>query len=210
MERNVLGIVAHPDDLEIMAGGTLLKWKSEGAKVHSLVLTDGCGIAPNGQPTRDRGQALDELERVSHFMEYDTCEMLDEKNLFLIYKDEVVCEILRRIKDYKIDTIISCWDKDTNHDHKVTAEMAKMAARHVPNFLMGQINYYIHDFYTPNVYVDISLFWERKLNAVKMFGSAWNNHEQDWYDFLNSTALYFGRIEATSRAEGFISTKLLL
>lgn len=208
--RKVLAIGAHPDDIEIMAGGTLLKWKKEGANTHALILTDGCGISPDGTPTRLRKDALAEQELVAKRMNYDTCEVLNEKNLFMTYRDEAVCEIIRRIKQYDIDTIISCWDKDTNHDHAVVAQMVKMAARHVPNLLMGQINYYIHDFFTPNVYVDISDTWEDKLEAVKLFVSAWSNHEEDWYDFLNSTALYYGRIVATKRAEGFISAKCLL
>lgn len=208
--RKVLAIGAHPDDIEIMAGGTLLKWKKEGSEVHALILTDGCGISPDGTPTRLRDDALAEQALVAKSMKYDTCEVLNEKNLFMTYRDEAVCEIIRRIKQYDIDTIITCWDKDTNHDHAVVAQMVKMAGRHVPNFLMGQVNYYIHDFFAPNVYVDISDTWEEKLNACKLFDSAWRNHEQDWYDFLNSTALYYGRIVATQRAEGFISAKYLL
>lgn len=208
--KRVLAIGAHPDDIEIMAGGTLLKWKKEGASVHALIMTDGCGISPDGTPTRLREDALAEQDAVAKHMGYDTCEVLNEKNLFMTYRDEAVCEVIRRIKQWNIDTIITCWDKDTNHDHAVVAQMVKMAGRHVPNFLMGQINYYIHDFFTPNVYVDISDTWEQKLEGVKLFDSAWRNHEQDWYDFLNSTALYYGRIENIKRAEGFISAKFLL
>ena len=37
----VLGIGAHPDDLDFMAGGTLAKFAAEGAAVHYLILTDG-------------------------------------------------------------------------------------------------------------------------------------------------------------------------
>ena len=208
--KHILAVGAHPDDIEIMAGGTLIKWKKEGAIVHTLIMTDGCGISPDGTPTRLREEALAEQELVAKSMKYDTCEILNEKNLFMTYRDEAVCEIIRRIKQYQIDTIITCWDKDTNHDHAVVAQMVKMAARHVPNVLMGQVNYYIHDFFTPNVYVDISETWENKLEIVKLFTSAWRNHEEDWYDFLNSTALYYGRIVAKKRAEGFISAKYLL
>ena len=37
----VLGIAAHPDDLDYMAGGTMAKFAKEGAKVYYLSLTDG-------------------------------------------------------------------------------------------------------------------------------------------------------------------------
>lgn len=208
--KRILAVSAHPDDIEIMAGGSLLKWKDEGMEIHALIVTDGSGISPEGTPIRLREDALREQDAVSKIMQYDTCEVLGEKSLYLTYKDEVVCEILRRIKQYGIDTILTCWDKDTHRDHAVVAQMAKMAGRHVPNFLMGQINYYIHDFYCPNVYVDISDYWDKKLQTCRLFSSAWKNHDKDWYDFLNSTATYFGRIVATDKAEGFIASKLLI
>lgn len=37
----VLGIAAHPDDLDFSAAGTMHKWARNGAKVHYLILTDG-------------------------------------------------------------------------------------------------------------------------------------------------------------------------
>jgi LmbE family N-acetylglucosaminyl deacetylase len=37
----VLGIAAHPDDLDFGAGGTVAKWAAAGARVYFLVLTSG-------------------------------------------------------------------------------------------------------------------------------------------------------------------------
>jgi LmbE family N-acetylglucosaminyl deacetylase len=37
----VLAVLAHPDDAEIAAGGTLAKWSAAGREVHLLVLTNG-------------------------------------------------------------------------------------------------------------------------------------------------------------------------
>ncbi len=37
----VLGVGAHPDDLDFMAAGTLAKFAGEGAQVYYLILTDG-------------------------------------------------------------------------------------------------------------------------------------------------------------------------
>lgn len=41
--RSVLVVAAHPDDIEFMAGGTLAAWIDQGAQVHYLLVTDGCG-----------------------------------------------------------------------------------------------------------------------------------------------------------------------
>jgi LmbE family N-acetylglucosaminyl deacetylase len=39
--RVVLGVAAHPDDLDFGAGGTMAKFVADGASVHYLILTDG-------------------------------------------------------------------------------------------------------------------------------------------------------------------------
>jgi LmbE family N-acetylglucosaminyl deacetylase len=41
--HSVLVVAAHPDDIEFMAGGTLAAWIDQGALVHYLLVTDGCG-----------------------------------------------------------------------------------------------------------------------------------------------------------------------
>jgi LmbE family N-acetylglucosaminyl deacetylase len=37
----VLGVGAHPDDLDFMAAGTFAVWAAQGAKIYMLILTDG-------------------------------------------------------------------------------------------------------------------------------------------------------------------------
>ncbi|HOF99062.1 MAG TPA: PIG-L family deacetylase, partial [Paludibacteraceae bacterium] len=73
--ENILAVVAHPDDLEIMAGGTVLKYKSLGAKIHVLVITNGSWISEKGETMRSINEAKLEFENVSKFMQYDSYEM---------------------------------------------------------------------------------------------------------------------------------------
>lgn len=72
---------------------------------------------------------------------------------------------------------------------------------------MGQINYFLRDFFVPNVFVDISETWEKKIEACMIYKSQWR---QDWYEFLNATTTYYGKIIGVERAEGFYSPKFLL
>lgn len=208
--NNVLAIVAHPDDLEIMAGGTILKWISEGKKVHVLIFCDGTWTSPGGVIMRNKDNTVKELKAVADFMEYSSCEVLGEKNTQLIFKDSLVCEVLKRIEFFNIDTIITSWSRDTSYDHAVASTIAKTASRRVPNFFECQINYYLNDFFTPNVYVDISSFWERKLEAVKLYTSQWERAGKDWEDFMDVSSRYYGKIVGVKRAEGLISSKSLL
>jgi len=38
----VLGIAAHPDDLDFAASGTIAKWTKQGAICYYLICTNGC------------------------------------------------------------------------------------------------------------------------------------------------------------------------
>lgn len=208
--KNILAIVAHPDDLEIMAGGTILKYKSLGAKIHVLVMTNGSWVSEKGETMRSIHEAKFEFENVCKFMGYDSYEMLNELPLHLEYKDNLVCEILKRITSYNIDSIITCWDKDANHDHSIVSQITKMAGKRVPKILMGQINYHMQDFFVPNFYIDITKYYNKKLESIKLYKSQWERNGKDWTEFLNSTSLYYGKIVGVKRAEGFVSNKFLL
>lgn len=208
--KNILAVVAHPDDLEIMAGGAVIKFLREGKHVHVLVLTDGSWLSPDGVKVRSREDVDKEVQSVVNFMKYDTYEILSEETLNLQFKDSLVCEVLSRIKKYDIDTLICPWENDTHRDHRIANEIATSASRRVPNFLVGQINYYIKESFTPNFYVDISDVWDEKIKCVSKFESQWQRSETDWTEFMDIVSRYNGKVVGCYRAEGFIVRKLLI
>lgn len=206
--KNLLAVVAHPDDLEMMGGGTILKLMKENVNVHVLILTDGSWSSQDGVTIRSKEEAKNEMNDVNMFMNYASCEMLNEKTLDLQFKDSLVCEVLNRIDKYQIDTILTTWNKDTNRDHRITSEIALSASRRVANFLMGQVNYYMTDFFTPNLYIDITEEWKKKIKGISLFTSQWKRTEKDWTDFLDITSRYYGKVIDVERAEGFIATRI--
>jgi len=206
--KNLLAVVAHPDDLEMMGAGCIAKFQKEGIDIHVMILTDGSWTSQDGVVIRSVKEAKAEMESVNSFMQYSSCEMLNEKTLDLQFKDSLVCEVLSRIDKYKIDTMLTSWDNDSNRDHRIAAEIALSASRRVPNILMGQINYYMTDFFTPNFYVNITPEWEQKLEAMSLFKSQWKRNQKDWTEFLDITSQYYGKTIGVQRAEGFIATRL--
>lgn len=75
--------------------------------------------------------------------------------------------------------------------------------------LMGQINYYLKEFFTPNIFVDISDTWDKKIGALKCFSGQWSRAGKDWYEYLDATSRYYGKMIGVKRAEGFVSVKYL-
>ena len=209
MIDKILAVVAHPDDLEIMAGGSVIKWLGEGKEVHVLVLTTGSWYSPDGTLNRPKEEINEDLNRVKRKVGYTSYEVLSEETLNLEYKDMLVCEVLKRISSYQIDTVLTTWERDMHRDHRIASEIAVAACRRVPNLLMGQINHYMSDFYTPNYFVDITDSWERKLESVACFESQWERNKEDWISFMDATATYYGKVVGVDRAEGFIAKKIL-
>lgn len=206
--KNILAVVAHPDDLELMAGGAVIKWISEGKNVHVLTFTDGSWSSPNSTLVRGKSDALIEEKNVAEFIGY-THENLLNQTLHLQFKDEHVIEVLKRIELKNIDTLIVPHRSDLHHDHEVVSRIAVAASRRVPNILMGQINYYLNEFFQPNLFVDITNTWEKKIEAIKLYKGQWERAGADWYEFLDSTSRYYGKIIGVERAEGFYTNKFL-
>jgi LmbE family N-acetylglucosaminyl deacetylase len=59
---NVLAIGAHPDDLDVLCGGTLLRLAQMGAHIEMRIATDGGGNPP-GDPTRVAARRFLEAKR---------------------------------------------------------------------------------------------------------------------------------------------------
>jgi LmbE family N-acetylglucosaminyl deacetylase len=206
--KNILAVVAHPDDLEMMGAGLMLKLKKDRVKTHVLILTNGAWTSPEGIIMRSKDDSFLEMTEIIKFMDYDSCDILDEPALDLQFKDHLVCEVLKRIDKFDIDTIITTWDKDSHRDHRIASEIALSASRRVQNFMMGQVNYFMKDFFTPNFFVDITNEWKQKIEALSLFRSQWERNQKDWTEFLDVISQYYGKIIGVKRAEGFTATKI--
>ena len=206
---NILFLIAHPDDAELMAGGSIARWTNEGHKVHVITFTDGVWMAPDGNTMRNHEEALREEKSAAQYLGC-TVENLNRPAMDLQFDDALVREALTRIDSLNIDTIICPWEQDVHHDHEIVSRIAVAASRRVPRLLMGQINHYLREIFVPNLFVDISSTWVRKIEALERYRAEWARAGDDWYEFLDVTTRYYGKLCGVERAEGFVSRKYLL
>ena len=101
----VLCLAAHPDDLELMAGGAVAQWVSKGYPVHVLTFSDGSWRGPNGELVRTPEQGLSEERAAANSLGY-TVENLCLPCLELEWSDDLVCQVLRRIESLDANTIV--------------------------------------------------------------------------------------------------------
>jgi len=105
----VLGIAAHPDDLDVGAGGTMARFAAGGADVHYLILTDGS----KGTDVPDMTSA--ELTKIRRAEQQQALEILGGKSVtFFDYPDgeleitmQLKKDIVKIIRTIKPDVVVT-------------------------------------------------------------------------------------------------------
>jgi LmbE family N-acetylglucosaminyl deacetylase len=113
----VLGVAAHPDDLDFAAGGSIASWTKQGAKVYYFILTNG------NKGTDDRTIAPDKLRDLRREEQRQAAKILGVTDVFFAdYQDgllepteQVKTDIVRMIRRIKPDTVIT-YDPTTYYD----------------------------------------------------------------------------------------------
>ena len=131
--RRVIVVVAHADDMEFLAGGTVAKMAQEGAEISEVIVTNN-----------ERGSydlSSEELVEMSRREAEEAASVLGLKSVaFLEYPDgmladfkfnEVRGRIMEQIRRIRPDTLIT-WDPfapyETHQDHRITAMATVEAA----------------------------------------------------------------------------------
>lgn len=109
-QLTILGVAAHPDDLDFSASGTFSKWVKEGASCYYLICTDGSKGSNDPKMTEKKLIALRRKEQK------DAAKILGLKNVFflnhkdtqltadLTLKKEIVC-FIRKLKPDVVVTL---------------------------------------------------------------------------------------------------------
>lgn len=229
MKLDVLVFAAHPDDAELSCGGTILSLIASGKKVGIIDFTRG-EMGTRGTPEiRDTESAA-----AGEILGLTIRENLRYQDVFFRNDDEHVLGVVQKIRQYQPDTILANALADRHPDHGKAAQVVKRATflaglKNVKTELDGaqQQNWYIKnlyhyiqtDFHKPDFVVDVSAFWETRMEAVRAFKSQFFDPNGDSSNTLISTPEFMELIEARGRefgmsirvkyGEGFISDRIL-
>src|SRR4029078_3761245 len=107
----VLAVFAHPDDMEICAGGTLAGWAAAGREVHLLVLTNG--DRGSDDPTRSRAELaaprLTETEAAAGLLGFASARVLSTHDGDLQNTPSVREAVGRRVREVHAEAV-GPWD----------------------------------------------------------------------------------------------------
>jgi LmbE family N-acetylglucosaminyl deacetylase len=223
----VLGIAAHPDDLDFGAAGTMAHFAKEGAAVHYLILTDG------SKGSEDRTMTPQKLTKIREAEQRAAVKAIGGKGVtFLGYPDggleitmELKKEVVKVIRTIKPDVVItmdpsvlySATRGFINHpDHRAAGQVAldavfPLARDHMSFPELFAEGYEPHktktilltNFEKANYYVDTTDTFDTKVAALKTHASQIQDIETvaQWMRTMSSKT---GEKAGYELAEGFI------
>lgn len=191
--RVVLAIGAHPDDIEIGCGGTLLAHRAAGDEVVLLTLSKGAHGGQREVRMEEARKAALMLGGTLVFGDLpDTSIQVDRSSIALIE------DVVRRCKP---SVVYTHSQNDLHQDHRAVHEATLIAARQVPTMLCYQAPSTNIQF-CPRRFEDVGAHLQGKLELLGCYRS----QEGRSYlapDMIQATARYWGRFAGFSSVEPF-------
>ncbi|MDD4975396.1 MAG: PIG-L family deacetylase [Bacteriovorax sp.] len=223
MSHDILVIAVHPDDETLGAGGTLLKHKENGDRIHWLIITS---------MTEEKGYSQKQIEKrnfeitavakdygfssVSELKLPTTC--LDELS------DSTIIDYISKVfKEIKPHTVYLPFYNDVHSDHRKTFDAVFSCTKSfrypfVKKVLMmetlSETDFapaLSHLAFVPNVYVDIGKFIEKKCEILKRFeGEIAPAPFPRSLETVRGLATFRGSVAGCLHAEAFVLLKEIL
>ena len=216
---NVLAVGAHPDDLEILCGGTLAKYAKAGAKIVMAILTNGNMGHPEVEPDEMARIRKGEFENAAAIIGAETIwmDVDDEMSVVDVNSRLMMVDVLRKSEP---DVILTHCEADYHVDHinasKLVFEAAPLACvknikRELPELTKQPLIYHFDSIgavnFLPREYADITETMATKLAMYKCHKSQdeWMKIATgfDMADVIESVAKVRGYAAGVRYAEGF-------
>jgi N-acetylglucosamine malate deacetylase 1 len=230
MKLDILAFGAHPDDVELSCAGTLMVEINNGKKVGIIDLTEGEMGTRGTIETRYKEAAL-----AAAIMGIQVRENLKLADGFFSNDKEHQLKVIQILRKYQPEIVLCNAPEDRHPDHGKGSALLQDSCflsglRKVETFDENgdvqtawrpkQVFQYIQDRYLqPNFVVDITDVHDKKIEAIKAYGTQFFNpnlNEPQTYistpDFLDGViyrSKMMGKMVGVSFAEGFISKKMV-
>ncbi len=190
--ETVLAIGAHPDDVEIGAGGILAAHAEAGDRITILTMSRGArgGDADSRQ---HESLAAAELLGARLFLQDLVDTEIPNSGTTVRLIEEVVREVAPTI-------VYTHSGHDRHQDHRAVSEATVVATRRVPTVACYQSPSATID-YRPTRFVRIERFLERKLELLRCFDSQTSSRDYLSPEFVTATARYWTRFGGGTAVE---------
>jgi bacillithiol biosynthesis deacetylase BshB1 len=229
LKLDILAVAAHPDDVEIACSGTLVLHADKGLAVGVLDLTKG--------EMGTRGSAklrMVESQAAAQIMGLAVRENIGLPDCFFQNDRESQEKIIQQLRRFKPEVVLCNAPQDRHPDHGKAAQLILDSCfysglKKIETYWEGQrqevwrpkqVFHFIQDKYlAPDFVVDVSPFWERKVEALKAYESQFYNPQsaepqtpissERFWVFMEARAREMGHAIGATYGEGFIKSKMI-
>jgi bacillithiol biosynthesis deacetylase BshB1 len=206
---DILAISAHPDDLELGCGGTILRSVNQGQTVGMVDLTRG-EMGTRGTPEVRKREA----EAAAKVLGAAFRAQLDFGDGGLRTTREEELELIRLLRDTRPSVVIAPYPEERHPDHARTGRLVTDASfyaglrmietgqkAHRPNTVI----YFMQNIVRrPSFVMDISATFERKMEAIRSYKSQFHDPQSAEPMTRLSKASFLAMIEGRARHYGWM------
>jgi len=224
---DILCITAHPDDVEISMAGSVLHHIAQGRSVGLVDMTAG-ELGTRGTPAIRKQEAEASAQVLGAAFRYQ----LGLADGFFRADQESLLTVVRAVRAHRPRVVLTNAVEDRHPDHGRAGALVAEAC-----FLSGlrrvgtehdgivqeawrpvHVLHAIQDRYiAPDLVVDITPFWEKKMEALRCFKSQFHDPASneptspiaraDFLPFLEGRAREMGRLISSTFGEGYTSSR---
>lgn len=229
MKLDILVFAAHPDDAELGCSGTIAAHIAKGHKVGIIDFTQG-EMGTRGTPEI----RLQEAEASAGILNISARENLGFKDIYYQNDEFHQLKLIEMIRKYQPEIVLANAISDRHPDHGKGAGLATDACfmsglRKIETSLDGKaqtawrpkfVYHYIQNNYVePDFVMDITPFWQIKINSIMAFQSQFHDPESkepssfisdpNFLPFIEARAREFGHKILTTYGEGFTVERMI-
>ncbi|MBV9879975.1 MAG: bacillithiol biosynthesis deacetylase BshB1 [Gemmatirosa sp.] len=222
---DVLAIAAHRDDVELTCGGTLIKAVRQGHRTGIVDLTQG--------EMGTRGSAAlrqEESERAARVLGASVRENLELPDAGIVNSPETRARLAAVIRRLRPRVVIAPAPNGRHPDHRITTELVRDACfvaglakvhpalpPHRPKKLLHSLTYR-EDHLKPTFVVDVTEEFEQKMEAIRCYGSQFDEaiqagevypNGEPLYDIVRHQAAHYGSLIRTRYGEPFYTVETM-
>ena len=219
MKLDILAFAAHPDDVELAMGGTILNFTNKNFHVGIIDFTQGelgtrGSILTRKKEANNAAKILNITKR-ENLKIHDGNVQVNETNIF---------KVIKKIRQYRPKLIFAPYFNDRHPDHIETSKIVKRAmflaglpkiktklnGKNQEAYRPEKLFYYMQTYeFQPSFIVNISETFPKKMEAVRAYKSQFyiKNNKSNGPETFISTPQFIQYLEARAKTFGFAIRK---